>query len=309
MSVLFVVFVGVCLLLLLGAPVVQWRLGQAGQTLVQSQKAFFSTFKTPDYLALAISAMYLGLMSTAAVGKALDARPPVWLVQVILVALLVALVALCITDTVIARMLKRHKPWLYASLGILGAGISYVAGPLADAAISEFTHVEASAFARSQTTFNFIMSLLLWPLAMSVVAAVIYLPLAVWVMGGSLNARSKKLRYHGAWLKQVEIRKQSFATFRQFSIVLVVSLYLILIPETVANLAGGPGFDRFMKKVLVFSSYHLPPRSCGLTDEAFKDAKVVALRFKRASVAVPDGQGSYRFSVEPCVLEGTAAVK
>ena len=58
MSVLFVVFVGVCLLLLLGALVVQWRLAQAGQTLVQSQKAFFSTFRTPDYLALAISAIF-----------------------------------------------------------------------------------------------------------------------------------------------------------------------------------------------------------------------------------------------------------
>jgi len=169
--------------------------------------------------------------------------------------------------------------------------------------------VEASAFARSQTTFNFIMSLLLWPLAVSVVAAVIYLPLAIWVMGGGVNARSQKLKYHGAWLKQVEIRKQSFATFRQFSIMLVVTLYLILIPETVGNLAGGQGFDRFMKNVLVFSSYHLPPRTCGLDEAAFKDAKVVALRFKRASVAVPDNLGSYDFSVVPCVLEGTAVVK
>ena len=90
------------------------------------------------------------------------------------------------------------------------------------------------------------------------------------------------------WLKQAEIRRQSFATFRQISIVLVITLYLILIPETVASLAG---------QLCGGEAVSIGARGIGTRIEQQSHHRQVAaaagkLQLRGASVDIGDGRAS-----------------
>ncbi|MGH8483922.1 MAG: hypothetical protein ACRESP_05930, partial [Pseudomonas sp.] len=220
----FVVINAVFMLALVLSFITQSRLAKQQTTLANELLALRALCKTPDYMALLIAVIFIALIVLAIVSKALAGNPFVWLAYGLVLAMLITVVVLCVTDKELVGELKKYKTLGGVVFGALSFAIPYLAAPLADAAISEFTTLEASLFPRAQHVFVLIMSVLLWPLALSVLGLLVILPL--WAKaqsrGGSL-ARKSRLDYMGATKRRVEQRKNMLSELRWLAVMIALS--------------------------------------------------------------------------------------
>jgi len=301
----FVVVNAVLLLALLLSFLMQWRLAVWQTTLTDEWVALRKLCKLPDYMALLISLLFTVLIILALIIRVMAANPFVWLAYGLLLVMLLAMLILCIADKGILKELKQYKAFGGIALGLVSFAIPYFAAPLADSAISEFTDLEAALFPRAQNVFVLIMSLLLWPLALSVVGLLAFLPLwlKVTAKDGS-QAQKDRLSFMNHSQRRSEQRKQVLSAFRWIAVFIALAFILVGVPSAVMQLVSAASFNNALKRTLVFSSFHLSPQACGLSDPALNNAKVVQVRLRTASVAIPEGEDDFRFERLPCVVPG-----
>ncbi|WP_128323127.1 hypothetical protein [Pseudomonas alkylphenolica] len=305
MGVEFVVINAVFMLALVLSFITQSRLARQQTTLANELLALRGLCKTPDYMALLIAVIFIALIVLAIVSRALAGNPFVWLAYGLVLAMLIAMVVLCVTDKGLVGELKKYKAVGGVVLGALSFAIPYLAAPMADATISEFTTLEASLFPRAQHVFVLIMSVLLWPLALSILGLLAILPL--WIraqaQGGGL-ARKTRLNYMSAIERRVEQRKSLLSELRWLAVIVALSFSALAVPVVVSKLVSAHSFNSFLKGALVSSSFHLPPQACGLSSQVPESARVVQIRLRLASVAIPESDDDYRFERLACDVPG-----
>lgn len=308
MALVFVSFNALLLLVMLMSFTVQWRLAANRTTIAGLWKNTRRYLTAPDYIGGGICLLYIAVVTTGMVSKVLDQKPPVWVVYLLITTLLASLVALCLTDKVIFGRLKQYKAWTVLGLGLLGTVISYCSAPLADSAISGFTRLDASAFPRAQAIYVVVMSVLLWPMALVVIGILLYLPVLYASVKIGVRLKGEPYRYMGDTMKALERRKDYLAGFRQAAIFIVLTVSVVLVPQGVTHGIQTDAFNNSLKRLLVFSSFHLPPQACGLNGRVPDDARIVPIRYRLASIAIADEHGNYSFKVMPCHVPELAGV-
>ena len=319
----FIVFNAVLLLALPVSFVVQWYIARrhtslyvvirgackaAGAEVGRMRKLA----SLADKLALLILSLYLSLALLAMVSQVMGANPAPGLLYILLLGMIGAMVALCVADRQLNDEIRKYKAVWLLLFGIISAGVPYLAAPFADAAISDFTGLEAATFPRAQTLFVFIMSLVVWPLGLLALGAV-----ALWLLWvgpvytKESRARRQRLAFLGPIQRSQERSRHALIEFRRIAVLMSLSLALFGAPELTGKLITTTFFTQKLKQALVFSSFHLTPTACGLQGEVPDRARLVQVRLRLAVLAISEGDDDYRFSTLPCrslhnALQGAA---
>ncbi|WP_460418036.1 hypothetical protein [Pseudomonas sp. microsymbiont 2] len=308
MAVVGIAFVLINTVFVLALPVsfvAQWRMqgrqashapGVAARLRMLRQAATVS-----DWMALLIFASFTVFVSCALTIEFLQCPPAPWIAYALLLAVSLGGLLLCWQDQGIRSELKKYRAVLLLAVGLISAAIPYLAGPLADATISQFTGLEANAFPRGQNLFVLIVSVIVWPLGLLPLGALVSWFLVYgpkWTK--QHKALSARLGYLSPRERPLEGCRLWLAHFRRASLLLALNFTTIGVLHTASQLVSTTYASQKLKQALVFSSFHLPPEACGLEHQVSKDATLVQIRFKLAVVAVPDGDEDYRFIRLPC---------
>lgn len=308
----FIVFNAMSLLALPVSFVAQWHASRRNTSLFGLARILWMALvrlmgmvrklvSVADKLALLIVVLYVSLIVLAVISQSMGGNPVPELLYVLLLGMIGAMVALCIADRELFEEIRKYKTvWLLA-FGIISAGVPYLAAPFADAAISELTGLEAATFPRAQTLFVFIMSLIVWPLGLLALGLV---ALGLFVFGPvhakELKSRRARLAFLGPLQRRQERCLHALSDLRRIAAVAALALTLFGAPELTSKLISTTEFTKKLKQALVFSSFHLTPKACGLEEEVPGGARLVQVRFRLAVLAIPEGDDDYRFSSLPC---------
>jgi hypothetical protein len=278
----------------------QWHLRMHNTTVAIEWRALRALCRWQDYMAVSMLVMYGIFIALAVLKDTFQVRAPLWMLYLLVLLMLLSLATVCLTDQPLIDVYKKNNARLLLMLGMLSLLVSYFSAPLADQIISEITEQDAALFPRAQAIIVVFMSLLGWPIALSVVGLLMLMPLT-WdtLRTQTQAARASRTRYLGPAM-QVEHRRLEFlGNFRRLNMIMVLAVVTVSVPYLALNLRQSPSFDWLVRETLVFGSFHVMPVACGLAVELPYGARIVPVRFKYAIAAIPQ-EGSYHFQLYDC---------
>jgi hypothetical protein len=202
----------------------------------------------------------------------------------------------------IGKHYKKHNK-LYNLLGAAtGLLVSIFVSALVDDLISQITTTEAATFPVAQKGMTVVISIAVWMLVVSAAGLFGAMGIGLWTMLSPEMSLSKtKTRFMGQAIKET-LKKKMMMNF----VIILAILYgliasMILILEGTTRVLSSTEFDKVARELIVFSSFHLPASSCGLTTP--DKTRIVQIRYKYAVVAIPDVKSGYEFSMAPCRVQ------
>lgn len=197
---------------------------------------------------------------------------------------------------------KSHKSAFGFGVASLVLFISPVSSAITDAVISETVGVEAANFPVAQKMLSIGVTFIVWLWVLALLSSFAYFLVGGYVAFGALwEAQNKSAKFYGPALKKIEDRKAALRYIRFAAASIGLLFFASLVPMWTLKAVDDPWVSKKIAQIIVFSSYHLSPAVCGISSP--KDALVSQLRYKWASVAVPDEKKGYVFELRECPLK------
>lgn len=176
--------------------------------------------------------------------------------------------------------------------------ITLIATSIADDFIVNFTNVDAAQFSSAQKTFTFLGVIGIWLYIGMYASIPIYGFVAINVFYNIQKSQKKQPDHVSPCEAQTIENNQKFN--RGFILMLGVSYSVIIYLGVLGSLASSAEIQ--LKKILVFSSFHLPPETCDITT-SIPNAKIALISEKKAVIAKPDRELGYTFATEECKIQ------
>jgi len=197
-----------------------------------------------------------------------------------------------------------HKLYLSntTAFNLLGAIltiiITLIANSLADDAITGYTNVEAGQFSAAQKTFTFIGVIGIWLYIIMRVSLPTYLLIATHAALNLIRFNKKTPKYVNSYTTSSIFKKK--LSYRGLILTLGFSYSVIIYLGILTSLTSSA--DVLLKKVLVFSSFHLPPEACDIKT-SITGTKIALINDKKTVVATPDRELGYTFTIGECKIQ------
>ncbi len=161
--------------------------------------------------------------------------------------------------------------------------------PIADFLIMDFTNVDAKEFPNAQKLITFLITVYSWMFIATPISCISLF----WAL-----QHSKKIKADDENLEIYAIEKRL-----DYLIAAALLLGVSFTIAIVLNFITANKTQEFIfKQSLVYSSFHLTPDSCGITDQ-HKEARIALLPNGEAIVATPSKEKAFAFRKEKCVLK------
>jgi hypothetical protein len=257
----------------------------------------FQTWEFLDYIALIVTIstatfVVLALLIT------LDFSFPKAVAQTLFATICTSTIAFAIFHYRIHKFYASHA----TAFNLLAAAstliITLMANSIADFCIVEFTNVDAAQFSSAQKTFTFLGVVGIWAYIGMYASVPIYILVIAKEIYTFFKLERKKPAYINSYTIQTKNKNQKFN--RGFVAMLGVSYSVIIYLGVVGSIASSAEVQ--LKKILVFSSFHLPPEACNIAT-SIPNTRVALIPDKKAVIAKPDKELGYTFTTEDCKLQ------
>lgn len=181
---------------------------------------------------------------------------------------------------------------------ILTIIITLIANSLADDAITGYTNVEASQFSAAQKTLTFIGVIGIWLYIIMRISLPTYLLIALHAAFNFIRFTKKTPKYVNSYTANSIFNKK--LSYRGLILTLGFSYSVIIYLGFLQSLTSSA--DIQLKKILVFSSFHLPPEACDIKT-SITGTKIALINDKKTVVAKPDRELGYTFTIEECKIQ------
>jgi len=182
--------------------------------------------------------------------------------------------------------------------------ITLMANSIADDFLVNFTNIDATQFPSAQKTFTFLGVIGIWLYIGMYASIPIYVLVAINVIFNVIKTQKKPPLDVDSCPTQTEHNSQRFN--RGFILMLGVSYSVIIYLGVVGSLASSAEIQ--LKKILVFSSFHLPPEACDITT-SIPNTKIALISDKKAVIAKPDRELGYVFTTEDCKIQSVKVTR
>jgi hypothetical protein len=176
--------------------------------------------------------------------------------------------------------------------------ITLIANSIADSFITEFTHIEAGQFSSAQKTFTILGIIGIWLYIGMYLSIPIYVFVALNMIYNIISTEKKQPAYVNSYTKTKKPKNQVFN--RSFILILGVSYTVIIYLGVIGSIASSAEIR--LKKILVFSSFHLPPEACSIATY-IPLTKIALISDKKTVIATPDRELGYTFKTDECKIQ------
>ncbi|RVD75452.1 hypothetical protein [Pseudomonas koreensis] len=176
--------------------------------------------------------------------------------------------------------------------------ITLIANSIADSFITEFTHVEAGQFSSAQKTFTILGIIGIWLYIGMYLSIPIYILVTLNMLYNIISTERKQPAYVNSYTITKKPKKQVFN--RSFILILGISYTVIIYLGVIGSIASSA--ENRLKKILVFSSFHLSPEACSIVTY-IPLTKIALISDKKTVIATPDRELGYTFKTEDCKIQ------
>ncbi|WP_373387570.1 hypothetical protein [Pseudomonas alcaligenes] len=209
-------------------------------------------------------------------------------------------VYIVLKDRAMRGFIKDNKYLVGWGSALVALLVNNVARAVTDGEIADAVSFEAGNFPVAQGFVSIVVTLFVWVLALSLIAIIAYvLAAVVLLIGKNMDGMGSSARFCGPGLKKHRKKQAALKTIRLAAIMLGSIVYGYIAPEAIERMSSAPWFGRLINSLIVFSSYHLKPDICGLSNMG-EGVWVAQIRYKWASVAIPDKDDGYVFVIKNC---------
>lgn len=180
---------------------------------------------------------------------------------------------------------------------------SVMANSLAEDAIINYTHVDASQFPSAQKAFILIGIVSLWLYIGMYASLPAYFFVIVKLAKSVMDAEKKKPVYANSYTTPYNNRKRNFNL--GFAALLGVTYSIMIFLGALDTLLSSA--HTRLKEVLVTSSFHLDPEACNINNMKF-GTRAALISDKKAVIATPDKELGYTFKTMDCSIQPVVAV-
>ena len=260
----------------------------------------FQGWKVVDYSALLI-VLCVGVLFILVFLQLMGGVIPYIVPRAIFFIICVSTIIFSISYYSLASFYARYSVAINIFLTLATLVITLISNSMADATIAGYTNIDAAKFPVAQKTFILIGVVGIWIYAaMYAIFPVFILALAKVVKGQFSWSRKKRAVKYWELCTNFNAEKQrdinlSVAAFVGFA-------YTVLILLGVITSVDSREVDRVLKKVLVFSSFHLPPDVCGI--ETYHYGSLISfVGENEVALAMPDRELGYIFQHKKCDIQ------
>lgn len=195
----------------------------------------------------------------------------------------------------IAEFYSRHSGLIKISATLATLIITLTSNSLADATITQFTNVDAGQFPAAQKIFIFIGVVGIWIAGALYVTPLAYLAASIMIF---INIFRSDKRHRSYADSCTNFKKNETKELNKGLVTFMGLAYTLII---FAGLAGhmASTLEIKLRKVFVFSSFHLPPEACGI-NTSYPDTLIALIPDKKAVMATPDRELGFTFTTVDC---------
>ncbi|NUT88786.1 hypothetical protein HNO91_20350 [Pseudomonas corrugata] len=259
----------------------------------------FKNWRVVDYLALSIL-LSIALLAFLALCVALGGKLNPIVPRSIFAVICISTVFFSISHYNLAKWYSKFSNLFKIAATLATLVITLIANALGDASILSYTHVDPSQFPVAQKAFILIGIVGLWIYVAMYASLPAYLIIAIQIFKpGYLEWRHKRKRTYANSCTRLP---NHFA--RDLNLALAAfagACYTITILLSIISSVGSNTINITLKELLVFSSFHLPAKACGIRDRS--DSSVALIGNDEAVLAIPDIELGFTFKKIKCELQ------